>query len=145
MAVVAPMLVGLPLLGYLCEELDVPILAHPSGVGSSRIAPHVLIGQLFRLCGADAVIFANHGGRFAYAREACHAIAVSARASWASIAPALPVAGGGMTTERVDGVLDEYGIDTMLLVGGGLLAARDRLLDESRAFVNRVASYRSRA
>jgi ribulose-bisphosphate carboxylase large chain len=145
MAMVSPMLVGLPMLGYLREALGVPILAHPSGVGSSRIAPHVLIGQLFRLCGADAVVFANHGGRFAYSQEACGAITRAARAPWDAIAPALPVAGGGMTTERVDGVLDEYGIDTMLLVGGGLLVAREKLLDSSRAFVNRVKSYRSRA
>ena len=145
MAMVAPMLVGLPLLGYLRDELDLPILAHPSGVGSSRIAPHVLIGQLYRLFGADAVIFANHGGRFAYAPEGCVALTRSARASWDGLLPALPVAGGGMTTERVNGVLDEYGIDTMLLVGGGLLVAREALFEQSRAFIARVASYRSPA
>ena len=48
-----------------------------------------------------------------------------------------------MVTARVDDVLDEYGIDTMLLVGGGLLAAAS-VEDESRAFVERVRQYRSR-
>ncbi|MEI6244549.1 MAG: RuBisCO large subunit C-terminal-like domain-containing protein [Acidobacteriota bacterium] len=145
MAMVAPMLVGLPLLGYLREELDVPLLAHPSGAGSSRITADVLIGQLYRLFGADAVIFANHGGRFAFSPDICAKLTRAARAPWDAIAPALPVAGGGMTTERVHGVLDEYGIDTMLLVGGGLLVAREALLEQSRAFVERVASYRSPA
>lgn len=145
MALVSPMLIGLPVFAELRDFFDAPLLAHPTFVGSTRIAPQVLMGTLYRLFGADAVIFANHGGRFAYSRETCHAIADAVRAPWQAIRPSLPVAGGGMTTERVDGVLDEYGIDTMLLVGGGLLVARDALLEQSRVFVERVAGYGVRA
>jgi ribulose-bisphosphate carboxylase large chain len=144
MALVAPMLIGLPVFAELRDFFDAPLLAHPTFVGSTRIAPELLMGKLYRLFGADAVIFANHGGRFAYSRETCHAITDAARAPWEAIRPSLPVAGGGMTTERVDGVLDEYGTDTMLLVGGGLLIARDALLEQSQAFVERVATYGAR-
>jgi hypothetical protein len=35
-------------------------------------------------------------------------------------------------------MLRGYGPDTMLLIGGGLLAARERLLDKSRDFVASV-------
>ena len=41
------------------------VLAHPS-LGGIRIAPELLFGKLYRLLGADAVIFTGYGGRFAY-------------------------------------------------------------------------------
>jgi ribulose-bisphosphate carboxylase large chain len=119
-------------------ELDIPVMAHPSMGGGARIAPPVLLGKLFRLFGADATIFPNHGGRFSYSRETCMAIAKAARDPWHGLRPALPVPAGGMTTERVDEMLRSYGPDTMLLIGGGLLAARERLLEKSRDFVASV-------
>ena len=52
--------------------------------------------------------------------------------------PALPVPAGGMTVERVPEMVAGYGNDTMLLIGGGLLSAKDRLLERSREFVAAV-------
>ena len=43
-----------------------------------------------------------------------------------------------MTVERAPEMLDFYGNDTMLLIGGGLLAAGDALLERTREFVNTV-------
>ena len=98
----------------------------------------MLIGKLFRLFGADAVIYPNHGGRFSYTPQECLDIAGSARGAWMHIRPALPVPAGGMTVERAPEMLDFYGNDTMLLIGGGLLAAGDALLERTREFVNTV-------
>ena len=50
-------------------------LAHPTLAGAARIAPPCLFGKLFRMLGADAVVFPNHGGRFGYSPETCRAIA----------------------------------------------------------------------
>ena len=144
MALVAPMLVGLPVFGEMRDRVDVALLAHPSFAGASRIAPPLLLGRIFRMLGADATIFPNHGGRFSYSRDTCLAIARAAREPWEGFAATLPVPAGGMTLARVDDVIEEYGVDTMLLIGGGLLTAGDALLDESRAFVERVARHRSR-
>jgi ribulose-bisphosphate carboxylase large chain len=138
MALVAPMLVGIPAFVELQSDLDVPILAHPAFAGAGRIAPPLLLGKLFRLFGADAVIFPNHGGRFNYNRETCMAIAKAARAPWKGIHPALPVPAGGMGVERVPEMIEGYGNDTMLLIGGGLLSAGDHLLARSREFVGQV-------
>jgi ribulose-bisphosphate carboxylase large chain len=44
-----------------------------------------------------------------------------------------------MTVERVPEMLEGYGTDTMLLIGGGLLAAGDGLMEKSREFVRKVA------
>jgi ribulose-bisphosphate carboxylase large chain len=138
MALVAPMLVGVPAFIEWCAEMDLPVMAHPAFAGSVRIAPALLLGKLFRLFGADATIFPNHGGRFSFTREACDAIAHEARRPWDGVRSALPVPAGGMTVERVPEMLDAYGVDVMLLIGGGLLSAKERLLERTREFVAAV-------
>lgn len=138
MALVAPMLVGIPAFVEMQVDLSIPVMAHPAFAGAGRIAPPVLLGRLFRLFGADATIFPNHGGRFGYSRETCIGIARAAREPWHAVRAALPVPAGGMTVDRVDEMLATYGKDTMLLIGGGLLSARERILDKAREFVRRV-------
>jgi len=138
MALVAPMLVGLPAFVELQVDLDLPVMAHPAFAGAGRIAPPLLLGKLFRLLGADATIFPNHGGRFSYSKATCLAIADAARKPWLGVRPALPVPAGGMTVERVPEMLAGYGADTMLLIGGGLLSAKGKLLEKSREFVAAV-------
>ena len=137
-ALVAPMLVGVGAFVELRESLGVPILAHPAYAGAARVAPPLLLGKLFRLFGADATIFPNHGGRFGYSRETCLAIAHAARDPFAGLKPAFPVPAGGMSVARVPEMLASYGSDTMLLIGGALLEARERLLEKSREFVAAV-------
>lgn len=139
-ALIAPMVCGVATLnGLRREHPDFAFIAHPSLAGASRIAPAALLGRLFRLFGADAVIFPNHGGRFTYAREVCLAIAQAGRAAWRGLKPALPVPAGGMSVERVPELKREFGDDCMLLIGGSLLAAREKLYERSREFVEAVA------
>lgn len=138
MALVAPMLVGIPAFVEMQVELDLPVMAHPAFAGSARIAAPVLLGKLFRLFGADATIFPNHGGRFSFSREVCLAIARAAREPWSEVRPTLPVPAGGMTVDRIDEMVAGYGKDTMLLIGGGLLAAKSGVLERSREFVAAV-------
>jgi len=138
MALVAPMLVGIPAFVEMQVELDIPVMAHPAFAGAGRVAPPLLLGKLFRLFGADATIFPNHGGRFSYSRATCLAIADAARRPWEEVRATLPVPAGGMTVERVPEMIEGYGTDTMLLIGGGLLVARERLPDRTRDFVAAV-------
>ncbi|GMV58311.1 MAG: hypothetical protein AMXMBFR72_14190 [Betaproteobacteria bacterium] len=139
-ALIAPMVCGVATLNCLRREHpDFAFIAHPSLAGVGRIAPAALLGRLFRLFGADAVIFPNHGGRFTYAREVCLAIAQASRAAWHGLKPALPVPAGGMSVERVPELKREYGDNCMLLIGGSLLAAREKLYERSREFVEAVA------
>ena len=137
-ALVAPMLVGLPVFVEMRREFGLALLAHPAFAGASRVAPALLLGKLFRLFGADATIFPNHGGRFSYTRAACLAITSAARDPWEGLRPVLPVPAGGMSVERVPEMIADYGSDTMLLIGGGLLAAGEALPERSREFVRCV-------
>ncbi len=134
---IAPMVSGL---GALQEFADgrLPILAHPALAGSGRIAQPLLLGKLFRLVGADAVIYPNHGGRFSFGPALCRTVAATLREPLYRLAPALPVPAGGMHPDRVEELVDFYGRDVMLLIGGALLEAED-VAAASRAFVERVA------
>jgi ribulose-bisphosphate carboxylase large chain len=139
---IAPMIVGLPSFHALVRENpDIAFMAHPAMAGAARIAPAFLLGKLFRLLGADATVFPNHGGRFGYTPEQCRALAGAALKPWDGIKPCIPVPAGGMTTDRVPEMLDFYGADVMLLIGGGLLAAGERLSEETAAFVDAVHAH----
>jgi ribulose-bisphosphate carboxylase large chain len=140
---VAPMIAGLANFHRLVHEHPgIAFLAHPALAGS-RIAPPLLFGKLFRMLGADAVVYPNHGGRFGYSPDTCRALARTALAGWHGLRPCVPVPAGGMTTDRVPEMLDFYGPDIMLLIGGGLLSARERLTEETRAFVDAVKAHRT--
>jgi ribulose-bisphosphate carboxylase large chain len=140
---ISPMLLGLPFLNELAGEIGLPLLAHPAFGGSLRIAPAALLGKLFPLYGADAVIYPNVGGRFSFSREVCAGIARALRNPEAAIAPAFPVPAGGIKVEGMAAVLEFYGADTVLLVGGSLLDSPDQaaLLSRSRQFVASVHAF----
>jgi ribulose-bisphosphate carboxylase large chain len=134
----APMVAGLPAMQALTRAFPALLfVAHPSMGGAARIAPDLLIGGLFPALGADAVIFPNHGGRFGYSPETCRRLAKRARAGFGAI----PVPAGGMTLARVPEILDFYGPETMLLIGGSLLSARGNLTAETERFVRVVAEH----
>lgn len=68
MVLIAPMIAGVANFTALRREFDsIAWLGHPALAGTQIAAP-ALLGRLFRLFGADAVIFPNHGGRFSFAR-----------------------------------------------------------------------------
>jgi ribulose-bisphosphate carboxylase large chain len=138
----APMICGFSAMQALVREFpDMAFFAHPSLGGAARIAPDLLIGGLFRLMGADAVIFPNFGGRFGYSPDTCRRLAANARRADDGMRAAVPVPAGGMTLHRAGEILDFYGEDTMLLVGGNLLQARERITVEAESFVRAVADH----
>jgi ribulose-bisphosphate carboxylase large chain len=140
---VAPMIAGLANIHQLVNECPtMAFVAHPTMAGAARIAPPLLLGKIFRMVGLDAVIFPNHGGRFGYSAETCRSLAATALAALEGLRPCMPVPAGGMSRERVPEMLDFYGSDIMLLIGGALLAARHRLTEETAAFVSDVQGHR---
>jgi S-methyl-5-thioribulose 1-phosphate isomerase len=135
----SPMLVGMPLLHELASTPGfLPILAHPAFGGVLRAAEPALFGRLFRWFGADAVIFPHAGGRFSYSAETCRALARALRRPETHAQPSLPVPAGGIRLERLRELLDFYGRDCMLLIGGSLYEAGDGLLERTRELVARV-------
>lgn len=138
---VAPMIMGFANFQKLVRDNpDFAFLAHPTMTGS-HISPPLLYGKLFRMLGADAVVFPNHGGRFGYSRETCAQLAQTALDERNGLRPSVPVPAGGMTRDRVPEMLEFYGADVMLLIGGGLLEAREHLVKATADFVAKVHEF----
>ena len=117
-------------------------MAHPSLAGAffhedHGIAPPVLLGDLFRLAGSDAVIYPNVEGRFTLSEATCAAINARLRAPLGSVRPSFPVPAGGIDVARVPHWIDRYGADTIFLVGGSLYAQPD-LVAAARRLVGAV-------
>ena len=117
------------------DNLKLPILCHPAmlglGLGGSStpgcihgMSHEIMLGVIPRLCGADACIFPNYGGRFGFDKEECRAICdacYSKDALGPHAKPSLPSPGGGMTLERIAEMREVFGNDLLLLIGGSLL------------------------
>ena len=107
-------------------DVGVPIMGHPALLGgfvsseTGGISHRVLYGTWMRYAGADLSIFPNYGGRFSFSPEACTEIAQACREPIDGIAPIFPSPGGGMTMDRVAEIVDFYGSDVALLIGGDL-------------------------
>lgn len=143
---VTPGITGFDSMRMIAEKEDIalPLMAHPSFLGSFTTSPdsgihHSLIYSLLpRLAGADAVVFPNTGGRFSFTPEEVKSIAHGARRDLFQIRRSFPVPAGGMTLDRVSEMLQFYGKDTVLLMGGGLYSAGPDLQDTTKRFLNAV-------
>lgn len=108
------------------DDIDLPILNHPAFLGSFIVRPDhgishfALFGQLARLAGADATIFPNFGGRFSFSQDECRETADGCRQPMGNLRPIFPVPAGGMKRSRLVEMVEFYGNDVMLLIGGDL-------------------------
>jgi len=123
---ILPGITGFDSLRVIAKNIELPIMAHPSMLGSYTISPNegiahgILFSTLMRLAGADITIFPNFGGRFSFSKQECLEIREAAIAPLGSIAPIWISPGGGMSLERIPEMIDFYGKDTSLLIGGAL-------------------------
>ena len=137
----APALTGFGAMRQL-GQMDIGVLAHPAGSGSfirgSGLPAPFLYGTLFRLAGADGVIYVNAGGRFSVTEEECQEINDRARAPLGQIRASLPIAGGGVDASRIEYWTQRYGKNMGFLVGSSLYAQQD-LGAAARALMSAVA------
>lgn len=144
---VSPGLVGMDAMRMLADDdrVALPIMSHPALQGSfvtspeSGISHGALFGQIARLAGADATIFPNYGGRFAFSKAECQSIADATRAPLGAIRPIFPAPGGGMSLECVPDMLQLYGRDVIFLIGGGLFRAGSDLVKNCRYFLGMIS------
>lgn len=138
---VSPFLLGLDTIRSLAQRYSIGICAHPALTGgffhrpTHGIAPEVVLGKLFRLAGADIVIFPNVGGRFALTSPECYQIARALRAEWGRLRPALPAPAGGMRLQNLTEMVSFYGKDAVFLIGAGLLRYKRDLREGTATFM----------
>lgn len=137
---VSPGLIGFDSMRVLADDdsIALPIINHPTFQGflssgnTIGFSHFVQYGQLARLAGSDACIFPNIGGRFAYTREECEHIVDGTKTAMGSIKPIFPMPGGGMLMHQLEGLLELYGREFVLLIGGGLHRQGPDLVENSR-------------
>lgn len=133
-----PWLCGLDSLAHARDRFGLAVMAHPALTGSHfrarhGLTPALLLGEIFRIAGADAVIYPNVGGRFGFTLDTCQSINHNLRRPLGTIRPALPTVGGGMELDQAAEWSQRYGADTILLIGGSLYRHPD-LLQAARRF-----------
>jgi S-methyl-5-thioribulose 1-phosphate isomerase len=121
---------GLGAVGAIAAATGLAIMSHPALAGAffhpdHGIAPEVLLGDLFRVAGSDAVIYPNVGGRFTFSEATCAAINARLRGPLGPVSPSFPVPAGGIDAARVPHWVERYGADTIFLIGGSLYAQPD--------------------
>jgi ribulose-bisphosphate carboxylase large chain len=120
-------------------------MGHPAMLGSlvtssdTGIAHGIVFGTLMRLAGADISIFPNIGGRFSFTEAQCLDIASRSREELGSLKPTWIAPAGGMTLERIPEMVEMYGKDSALLIGGAL--ARGSLADNAARMCEMVHAY----
>ncbi|MCX6451010.1 MAG: RuBisCO large subunit C-terminal-like domain-containing protein [Actinobacteria bacterium] len=125
------------------DSIALPIQAHPALLGSfvssptNGIAHGIIFGTIARLAGADITIFPNSGGRFSFTPEQCQEIKSKAVTSLGKLKPIWIAPAGGMSIERIPEMLDSYGNDIALLIGGAL--SRGDLSANAKAMVSAVS------
>jgi ribulose-bisphosphate carboxylase large chain len=130
-ALMAPWVLGLDRVRELTSRWPGVHLGHPSMSGVVTSSPDggislpLVHGTLARLAGLDGSVFVNAGGRFTPTRAEGRQIAEKLREPLGSIAPGWAIPAGGMSPERIPEMLEDFGSDTILLMGGALLTAED--------------------
>jgi ribulose-bisphosphate carboxylase large chain len=146
---IAPGIVGLDAMRRIADRDDIalPILSHPALQGSycldseSGISHGPLLGTLNRLAGADASIFPHFGGRFSFTPEACRELKQHAVEPQGNIKPIWPVPAGGMGVDRVKEMVDFYGKNIIVLIGGDLHRNGDDLAKSARELMARLPGW----
>ena len=125
---VLPGITGFDSMRTLAEDdsLALPIQGHPSMLGSLVTSPSqgvahgIIFGTIARLAGADVSIFPNMSGRFSFSEAQCLEIKSAAQGELSHIKKIWIAPAGGMTLDRIPGMIDMYGLNTALLIGGAL-------------------------
>ena len=128
--VVNALAAGLGAVSAIAATTGLAVMSHPSLAGAffhpdHGIAPEVLLGDLFRVAGSDAVIYPNVGGRFTFSEATCAAINARLRGPLGPVPPSFPVPAGGIDAARVPHWIERYGADTIFLIGGSLYTQAD--------------------
>ena len=147
---IAPALVGYSWLQRLAndENLGLPIISHPAFMGGfvlpgvSGIADYLWMAYWPRLFGSDMNIFVSYGGRFTFSKEACQRIHQYCNKPVDGLKAVCAAPGGGVTEARLPELLDAYGKDTMFLVGGDMFRRGHDLQENTKAFVEILASHK---
>jgi 2,3-diketo-5-methylthiopentyl-1-phosphate enolase len=120
--------VGVSALSMLADDpaIGVPVMAHlafagaVSGAPWSGVSPHLVLGTLPRLAGADVAVYPSHLGSLPFSRTEALRVSGALTDSWFGMRRTLPLAGGGLHAGLVPRLVADLGLDWALAAGGGV-------------------------
>jgi 2,3-diketo-5-methylthiopentyl-1-phosphate enolase len=120
---------GLSALRMLAEdpEINVPILAHPGGVGAITVSPYQgiaypVMAKLCRLCGADIQLVANPYGKFDLMKYPSIRAVNVMRNKLYDVKSSMPLFGGGTIPGNIPMIMNDVGIDCIMGAGAAVHA-----------------------
>lgn len=133
---VAPALTGFSATITLSQQVSLPILSHPAFLGGylSIVDHRVLFGKIQRILGADVCIFPNYGGRFTFLKSECAEIDKGLKEPFEPLRTVFPAPAGGMNIEKIGEMVEFYGKDVVLLIGGALHKIGPNLVENVKIF-----------
>ena len=125
---ILPGICGFDLMRTIAEDdsISLPVLSHPALLGSFVMNPNhglthsLVFATLVRIAGGDFTIFPNHGGRFSFSLDECKSIVDASLANLGNIKTTSAALAGGMTVERTPEIVNNFGKDITILIGGAL-------------------------
>lgn len=120
--------VGVSALSMLSDDpsIGLPIMAHLAFTGAvsnapwSGMSPHLVLGTLPRLAGADVAVYPSHLGTLPFTRADAQRVGSALTDPWFGMRRSVPVAGGGLHAGMVPRMVADLGIDWALAAGGGV-------------------------
>ncbi len=133
---IAPALAGFSTTITLSQQVPLPILSHPAFLGGyiSIVDHRVLFGKIQRILGADVCIFPNYGGRFTFSKSECAEIHRGLKEPFEPLKATFPAPAGGMNIEKIEEMIEFYGKDVVLLIGGALHKIGPNLIENVKIF-----------
>lgn len=120
--------VGISAVSMLADDpaIGVPIMSHLAFTGAfsgapwSGMSPHLAMGTLARLAGADVAVYPSHLGTLPFSRADAQRVGSALTDPWFGTRRSLPVAGGGLHAGMVPRLVADLGIDVAIAAGGGV-------------------------
>jgi ribulose-bisphosphate carboxylase large chain len=97
-----------------------------------------LYGTLYRLTGVDISVFVNPDTRFATRLEDSLEIAKLARNRIGHLKPMFPCPAGGLQFDQISAICKDYGVDSILLIGGSLLTHGQDMRASTERFLQKI-------
>jgi ribulose-bisphosphate carboxylase large chain len=126
------------------ETLGLPIMTHPTFLGGlymhpdHGMAPAVVFGQLPRLAGADVSIYPSSDGYYSLSKENCRHIASETGLPLGTRATDFSHRRRENRRDRIKEVVERYGKDVVIIVGGGLLQGGPDITSSCQALMKQV-------
>lgn len=144
---IAPQLAGIDAVRAIAHENQLPVMAHPAFSGSfilhstQGISLDFYYGKLWRAFGADAVIHPNAGGRFSFSWDACKKLHNQLKNPLCDFKKSFPTPAGGIDLNSLPELLEQYGKDTIFLIGGSLYKQKEGIETATKEFQQTLEHY----